>query len=98
VGVTGNDVTNRLRPWDCVLQLIRDAYRVTNQQRMAARRALEWIRASKAWLAFRYEVSDLFSRLSVLSATRYSNLLYYAVLLPSMWQKLRGATSRSIVC
>ena len=26
------------------------AYRVTNQQRMAARRALEWIGTSKAWL------------------------------------------------
>jgi len=28
----------------------RDAYRVANQQRMAAKRALEWIRTSKAWL------------------------------------------------
>ena len=37
----------------------RGAYRVTNQQRMAARRALEWIRALKALLYFRYEISDL---------------------------------------
>ena len=35
----------------------RDAYRVTKQQRMAARRALEWIRTSKARLVFRYEIS-----------------------------------------
>ena len=38
----------------------RGAYRVANQQRMAARRALEWIGTSKAWLVFRYEISDLF--------------------------------------
>jgi len=38
-----------------------DAYKVTNQQRMAARRALEWIRASKAQLVFRDEISDLFN-------------------------------------
>jgi len=37
----------------------RDAYRVSNQQRMAARRALEWIGTSKARLVFRYEISDL---------------------------------------
>jgi len=30
------------------------AYRVADQQRMAARRALEWIGASEAWLVFRY--------------------------------------------
>jgi len=36
------------------------AYRVANQQRMAARRALEWIRMSKGRLVFRYEISDLF--------------------------------------
>ena len=35
------------------------AYRVANQQRMAARRALEWIGASKVRLLFRYEISDL---------------------------------------
>jgi len=40
------------------------AYRVANQQRMAARRALEWIRTSKARLVFRYEISDLFLFLS----------------------------------
>ena len=34
------------------------AYRVANQQRMAARRALEWIRTAR--LVFRYEISDLF--------------------------------------
>ena len=34
------------------------AYRVADQQRMAARRALEWIGASE--LVFRYEISDLF--------------------------------------
>jgi len=38
----------------------RGAYRVTDQQRMAARRALEWIGASEAQLVFRYEISDLF--------------------------------------
>jgi len=38
----------------------RDAYRVTNQQRMATRRALEWIRMLKAQLVFRHEISDLF--------------------------------------
>jgi len=37
------------------------AYRVTDQQRMAARRALEWIGALEAWLIFRYEISDLFA-------------------------------------
>ena len=37
----------------------RGAYRITNQQRMAVRRALEWIRTSKARLVFRYEISDL---------------------------------------
>ena len=37
-----------------------DAYRVANQQRMAARRTPEWIRTSKAWLVFRYDISDLF--------------------------------------
>jgi len=36
-----------------------DAYRVANQQRMAARRALEWIGTPKAWLAFRYKISRL---------------------------------------
>jgi len=36
------------------------AYRVANQQRAAARRALEWIWTSKAWLVFRYEISDLY--------------------------------------
>jgi len=34
--------------------------RVANQQRMAARRAVEWIGTSKARLDFRYEISDLF--------------------------------------
>ena len=37
----------------------RDAYRVTNQQKMVAKRALEWIRTSKARLVFRYEISNL---------------------------------------
>ena len=37
------------------------AYGVSDQQRMAARRTLEWIRASEARLIFRYEISDLFS-------------------------------------
>ena len=32
-------------------------HRVTNQHRMAARRALEWIGTSKAWLVFRHEIS-----------------------------------------
>jgi len=41
-----------------------DAYRVTNQQRMAARRALEWIGMSKAWLVFRYEISEFFLQLN----------------------------------
>ena len=38
----------------------RDAYRVTNQWRIAAKRALEWIGTLKAWLVFRYEISDLY--------------------------------------
>ena len=33
-------------------------YRVTNQQRMAASRALEWIGASKARLVYRYKISS----------------------------------------
>jgi len=37
----------------------RSTYRVAIQQRIAARRALEWIGASKARLVFRYEISDL---------------------------------------
>ena len=37
-----------------------DAYRVANQQRMAARRALDWIGMLKARLVLRYEISDLF--------------------------------------
>ena len=37
----------------------RGAYRVANQWRMAASRALEWIGASKARLVFRYEISEL---------------------------------------
>jgi len=36
-----------------------DAYRVTNQQRMAVRRATECIGTSKAQLVFRYEISGL---------------------------------------
>jgi len=36
-----------------------DAYRLANQQRRAARRALEWIRTSKGRLVFRYEISEL---------------------------------------
>jgi len=47
----------------------RGAYRVTNQQRMAARRALEWIRTSKAWLVFRYEISDLFNQQKIVLAS-----------------------------
>ena len=41
----------------------RDAYRVAKQQKMAARRALEWIGTSKAQLVFRYEISDLLNLL-----------------------------------
>ena len=41
----------------------RGTYRVTIQQRTAARRALEWIGTSKAQLVFRNEISDLFSTL-----------------------------------
>ena len=37
-----------------------DGYRITNQQRMAARRDLEWTRISKARMIFKYERSDLF--------------------------------------
>ena len=33
---------------------------LTNREIMAVRRALEWIRTSKARLVFRYEISDLF--------------------------------------
>ena len=51
------------REWKCEKRAAtRGAYRVANQQRMAARRALEWIRTSKAWLVFRYEISDLFNQ------------------------------------
>jgi len=32
----------------------------TESQRVAALRALEWIGMSKAWLVFRYEISDFF--------------------------------------
>ena len=39
----------------------RGAYRVANRERMAARRALEWIGTYKARLVFRYEISDLFN-------------------------------------
>jgi len=39
--------------------LVMATLRVANQQRMAARRALEWIGTSKARLVFRYEISDL---------------------------------------
>jgi len=46
--------------WKCQKQAPTcDAYRVTDQQRMAARRALVWIGTSKAWLFFRYGISDL---------------------------------------
>jgi len=38
------------------------AYRVADQQRMAARRALEWIKTSEAQLVFRYEISDLLTK------------------------------------
>jgi len=36
-----------------------DAYGVANQQKMATRRALEWIRTSKPWLVFRYETCSI---------------------------------------
>ena len=52
----------------------RDAYRVSNQQRMAARRALEWIGTSKAWLAFRYEISDLFLNFFIIMKFGYQYL------------------------
>jgi len=38
----------------------RDAYGVTNQQKMAAWRVLECIGTSKPRLVFKYEISDLF--------------------------------------
>ena len=38
-----------------------DAYRVANQQRIAARRALGWIGMSKSQLVFRYEITDMFT-------------------------------------
>ena len=51
----------RLTEWKCQKRAAtHDAYKVTNQLRMAARRALEWIRTSKGWLVFRSEISDLF--------------------------------------
>ena len=40
-------------------------YRVANQQRMAARRALDWIGTSKARLVFRYEISDLYHNMFI---------------------------------
>ena len=39
--------------------------RFLHQPTMAARRALEWIRTSKARLVFRYEISDLFCHLFI---------------------------------
>jgi len=36
-----------------------EAYGVANQQRMAARKGLEWIGTSKPWVFFRNEISDL---------------------------------------
>jgi len=49
------------RGWPRVETLAsRGTYRVAIQQKTAARRALEWIGASKARLVFRYEISDLF--------------------------------------
>ena len=48
------------RDWKCQKRAATcEAYRVANQQRMATRRALEWIRTSKAQLVFKYEISDL---------------------------------------
>ena len=38
----------------------RDTYRATNQQRMAARRALKWIGMLEHPAVFRYKISDLF--------------------------------------
>jgi len=47
--------------WKCQKQAAtHDAYRVTNQQRMAPTRALEWITTLNAWLVFRNEISHLF--------------------------------------
>ena len=43
----------------------RGIYRVAIQQRTAARRAVEWIGASKARLIVRYEISDLFLTVTV---------------------------------
>jgi len=40
----------------------------TNQQRMASRRAFEWIGTLKAQLFFRYEISDLLSLVYILEA------------------------------
>jgi len=37
-----------------------DANRVSNQKRVAARRALEWIRTLKAQLDFTDEITDFF--------------------------------------
>ena len=45
----------------------RDTYRIAKQQGMAARRALEWIRTSKARLVFRYEISGLFGKSAIVT-------------------------------
>ena len=53
------------REWKCEKRAAtRGAYRVANQQRMAARRALEWIRTSKARLVFRSDVKVCYRILS----------------------------------
>ena len=44
-------------------QLLVMPYRVTNQQRMAAMRALEWIRTSKAWLVLDMKYQTCSARL-----------------------------------
>jgi len=53
-------------------------YRVANQlQRMATRRALEWIGMLKAWLFFGYEISELFVFFFLLA--RFFELLFLAL-------------------
>ena len=49
----------RLSEWKRQKRAATHDAKVSNQQRMAARRALEWIGTSKARPAFRYEISDM---------------------------------------
>ena len=58
----------------------RGAYRVANQQRMAAKRAPEWIRTLKSRLVFTYEISDLFHRCFA------NSFIFTTILNTALWE------------